>query len=92
MSNGDFNPNSADAVFSRILQRLDQQDALAEKRNTEQTQFLKEIKEQCVKTNGRVTSLEKWKAVVTAKVTTVSALVSSTVAVIAWAISHFTKH
>jgi hypothetical protein len=46
-----FDPNSTDAVLSRILTRFDQQDSV-----------LKEIKEQVMKTNGRVTDLErdKW--------------------------------
>ncbi len=44
----DFNPNSTDATFSRILSRMDYQDRL-----------LLEIREQTTKTNGRVTALER---------------------------------
>lgn len=46
-----YDPNSVDAMFSRIEQRLDSQD-----------QVLARIEEQTTKTNGRVTALErdKW--------------------------------
>ncbi len=43
-----YDPESQDAMFSRILEKLD---------NQEHT--LKEIKEQVYKTNGRVNSLER---------------------------------
>jgi hypothetical protein len=46
----DFNPNSTDAVLSRILQRMDGQDVM-----------LREIRDGVTKTNGRVTSLEREK-------------------------------
>ena len=51
MSTNEFNSNSTDALFARLLQRMDDQDRM-----------LLDIKEQCIKTNGRVTSLEhsKW--------------------------------
>lgn len=46
-----FDPNSSDAMFAKILQRLDTQD-----------QTLARIETGVVKTNGRVTALErdKW--------------------------------
>ena len=43
-----FDPNSTDAVFARILQRMDAQDAA-----------LARIETAVNKTNGRVTSLER---------------------------------
>ena len=45
-----YRPHSADAMFSRILQRLD-----------EMSGKLQEIKEQVSATNGRVTTLEREK-------------------------------
>ena len=44
----DFNPHSPDAMFARVLSRLDAQDEL-----------LHEIREGVQKTNGRVTALER---------------------------------
>jgi len=46
-----YDPESQDAMFARILERMDSQDRL-----------LEEIKIQVYKTNGRVTALEqeKW--------------------------------
>jgi len=47
----DYNPNSSDSMFARVLQRMDAQDKI-----------LEEIHNQVKKTNGRVTVLEhdKW--------------------------------
>lgn len=47
----DYNPNSSDSMFARVLQRMDAQDKI-----------LEEIHSQVKKTNGRVTVLEhdKW--------------------------------
>ena len=49
--NDDYNPNSSDSMFARVLQRMDSQDKI-----------LEEIHNQVKKTNGRVTALErdKW--------------------------------
>lgn len=46
-----YDPMSTDAMFSKIIERLDHQDAV-----------LRDIKEQVYKTNGRVNELErdKW--------------------------------
>jgi nitrogen fixation/metabolism regulation signal transduction histidine kinase len=44
----DFNPNSTDSMFARVLQRMDAQDKM-----------LEEIRTQTTKTNGRVTALEQ---------------------------------
>lgn len=43
----DYNPNSSDSMFARVLQRMDAQDRM-----------LEEIRTQVTKTNGRVTALE----------------------------------
>lgn len=54
----DYNPASTDAMFSKILARLEEQDRAAERREREITQRLDEICEQTTLTNGRVTKLE----------------------------------
>ena len=48
----DYNPNSIDAMFARLFERLDQQDRL-----------LQAIDDKAAKINGRVYNLEreKWK-------------------------------
>ena len=43
----DYNPNSSDSMFARVLQRMDAQDKI-----------LEEIRSQVTKTNGRVNVLE----------------------------------
>jgi uncharacterized protein YlxW (UPF0749 family) len=59
-----FNPLSVDAMFSRILERLDSQEKDQEKRHTENVTELREIRAQTTATNGRVTKLEKTAATV----------------------------
>jgi hypothetical protein len=73
MSAEDYNPDSVNATLSRIIQRLDQQDAV-----------LGRIEEQVVKTNGRVSTLETWRDVVTARSAVISAGISSAVGAVAW--------
>ena len=60
---GGFDPNSTDAVFARILQRLDAQDAA-----------LQRIETGVNKTNGRVNSLERDKWYQRGVVATISVL------------------
>lgn len=69
----DYNPNSTDALFSRVMNRLDQQD-----------DTLRQILEQCKKTNGRVSQLEQNEAVAKGKLALVSALVSAAVGFVGW--------
>lgn len=73
----DYNPNSSDAVTSRLFERLDVQDAV-----------LARIESAVNKTNGRVTALEKWRDVVTAKTAVISSVVSAVIGIVAWLISH----
>ncbi len=64
-----FNPNSHDAMFAKILTRMDAQD-----------QKLDAILEQATCTNGRVGHLERWRDDIKAKVAVVSAGSSGAVA------------
>ena len=74
-----YDPNSTDAMFSRVLQRLDTQDATL-------SAILAEVR----RTNGRVSSLEEWRLTTKVKVATVSALVSAGVGGMVWVVSILT--
>lgn len=76
-----YDPMSTDAMFSRVLQRLDTQDATL-------SAILAEVR----RTNGRVSSLEEWRLTTKIKVATVSALVSAGVGGMAWVISVLLDH
>jgi hypothetical protein len=73
-----YDPHSEDSMFSKILTRLDTL-------NTK----LDRIEDQTIKTNGRVTGIERWVDVVTAKVAVISAAVSFVMGGIAWAFNRF---
>lgn len=75
-----FNPNSHDAMFATVLARMDEQD-----------RKLDSILAHVEKTNGRVTSLELWRAVTKTKLGMISAGVSAGVAFVAWIIDHAGK-
>lgn len=68
-----YDPNSNDALFSRLMNRLDNQD-----------QTLQQILTQVKLTNGRVTAIETREAVAKGKVAVVSALVSAFVGFAGW--------
>lgn len=68
-----YDANSSDAMFSRVMNRLDTQD-----------ETLKQILTQVRLTNGRVTAIETREAVAKGKVAVVSAMVSAVVGVIGW--------
>jgi hypothetical protein len=85
----DYNPQSTDAVLSRILQRLDEQDKASEANTTRFLNVLGDIRDQTTKTNGRVTSLERWRTEVRSKVAVIAIIVSGTGTAIAWAAEHF---
>lgn len=68
-----FNPNSPDAMFATILERMSAQD-----------DKLGEILRHVEKTNGRVTKLEHWRTTIKAKLGLASGAVSAVVAALAW--------
>lgn len=71
-----YDSTSSDAMFSRVIQRLDTQDGVL-------TEILAEVK----KTNGRVRSLEDWRLATKIKIAVVSAGVSASVAFVMWIVS-----
>ena len=58
----EFNPNSSDALFALILERLNRQDILAENRHKDEKATTEAILAQCKATNGRVLKLELWRS------------------------------
>lgn len=68
-----YDPHSTDAMFSRILERLDAQDVT-----------LHEIREGVRKMNGRVSGLERWRDIITAKTAGLALTVSTLVGILGW--------
>jgi hypothetical protein len=83
MSEG-YDPQSQNAMFSRIIQRLDQQDRDSVIHRTEVTGILTEIRTETRKTNGRVTVIEQWINTTKAKIALMVLLGSTFVSVAAW--------
>ena len=71
MSN--YEPNSSNAMFATILNELK---VLNEKTDR--------IEAQTVRTNGRVSGIERWRDVVTAKTAGIALAVSAIVGIIEW--------
>lgn len=79
-----FNPNSTDAMFARILARLEEQDRTKVTTDAQFLAVLNEIRAEAKITNGRVTGLEDWRTATKAKLAVVSASVSAVVAAFVW--------
>lgn len=79
-----YDPQSTNAMFSRIIERLDRQDRDSFAHRGEMKEILTEIREQTQKTNGRVTAIEQWVAVHKAKVAAVVFVGSSIASFIWW--------
>jgi hypothetical protein len=77
MSNN-YNQNSTDAVLSRITEKLDE---LGRK--------MDRIEVQTIKTNGRVSGIERWRDVVNARVGVIAAAISGLITFAAWVIQRF---
>jgi len=73
-----YDPLSTDAMFGKVMTRLDQQD-------TTLNAILTEVK----KTNGRVTKLETENAVTNGKIAVISSLVVGAAGAAGWAFTHF---
>lgn len=84
-----YDENSTDAMFSRILTRLDQQAKDTESHRKELIAVLSDVRNEVKATNGRVRSIERWRDVITARVAAISAVTSFLMGGIAWAANHF---
>lgn len=76
----DFNPNSINATLSRIM-------AAQEEMNRKADRIIAQVE----RTNGRVTKLEIWKAIVGAQTALIASAVASVVAVVGWVIIYLSK-
>jgi hypothetical protein len=86
--NGGYDPHSLNAMLSRIIERLDRQDLSSEVYRAEIRQTLSEIKEQTVRTNGRVTFIERWIDSFKAKTAVVIFFGSGAVSLISWYVTN----
>ncbi len=84
-----YDQNSPDALFSRILNQLEQQAKNSAEHRAELIAVLTEVRTEVRLTNGRVKTLERWRDVITAKVAIVSALTSFLMGGIVWAANRF---
>jgi hypothetical protein len=73
-----YDQNSPDAMFSRIMEKLDKLDHKTDR-----------IEVQTNLTNGRVGGLERWRDVITAKVVGITIATSTILSAIVWAIQRF---
>lgn len=76
----EFNPNSINSTLSRIMSAQDELHRKADR-----------IIEQVDRTNGRVTKLEIWKAILGAQTALIASAVASIVAVVGWVIIYLSK-
>jgi hypothetical protein len=76
---GNYNHNSTDAVLSRITEKLDE---LGRK--------MDRIEVQTIKTNGRVSGIERWRDVVNARVGVIAGGISGFITFCAWIIQRYT--
>lgn len=74
-----YDPNSSDAMFSRVMQRLDQQDVNSATHRAEVKAGLAEIQSDIKQAHGRIGKLETWKTELKAKVAIVSVIMSGLV-------------
>ncbi len=86
--NEGYDPNSLNAMLSRIIERLDRQDLSSEVYRAEVRQTLSEIKEQTVRTNGRVTWIERWIETFKAKTAVVVFFGSAAVSLVGWYVTN----
>ena len=76
----DFNPNSINATLSRIMAAQDEMCRKADR-----------IIAQVEQTNGRVSKLETWKAIVGAQTAIVSTAVAGSIGVLGWIVNYMSK-
>lgn len=73
-----YDPNSTDSMLSRIMEKLEKLDAKTDR-----------IEVQTSLTNGRVTSLERWKDIITAKAAVIAAVTAILIGLADWAVQRF---
>lgn len=72
--NGEYDPRSHDAVISQILQRLEEGDRTMVRNHADNRALMIEIRDQVIRTNGRVSKLEAWRNWLAGALATVSTL------------------
>jgi hypothetical protein len=82
----DYDPQSLNAMLSRIIERLDKQDRESADHRREVKETLQEIKAQTTLTNGRVTWIERWIEAFKARMGTIVFIGSALVSLVAWVI------
>jgi hypothetical protein len=82
-----FDPHSVNAMFATLLERMNQSEKDRTTFRLEIKSELGAIKEQVLKTNGRVTRLEEFKQSVTVRVATITAVVGGIGGIISWSVS-----
>lgn len=93
-SEAGFDPNSVNAMFATIMERHRRYDIDREADKEATAVFRAElraelgtIKEQVLKTNGRVTALERFQQSVMVRVSTLTAVIGGVGGFISWAVS-----
>lgn len=85
--NGHYEPTSINATLATMLERMNQAEINRTTFRLEIKEELTAIKEQVMKTNGRVTRLEQFKQSMVVRVATITAIVGGIGGVITWAVS-----
>ncbi len=92
-NNEEYNPNSMNAIVSRILERMDQQDEFVSARMDQQDAVLNRVEANLGKYDSRTTALERWKDVSNAKAGAIGGVVAMVITAGAWLWDHlFSKH
>lgn len=87
-----YDPYSPQAMFSRIIQRLDDQDREAKEYRETTLAKLYSIEEQTLRTNGRVTKIESWKDIMEGKAALLASLATAICLLFAWIYENFIKN
>jgi hypothetical protein len=78
----DYNPHSPDAMFSRIMLRLEQQDRSFAEHRVELKATMEEVRSTMRQSQGRIGNLEVWRTEMRAKAVVIAGLVSAFVAAV----------
>ena len=89
MSDRNFDPSSHDSMFATILAKMDASERATAVSRSAIMEELLEIKTQCIKTNGRVNKLERWRETQQAKVAVAATLIAGLISALAWFLSQY---